>query len=285
MIDEERRARIGLACAASLRPLPTPTGEATSPAQRWAQLAVSRPAIDPARVQAEAAATGWRILVPGDAEWPQMPPGTPEGGQAPWALWVRGGGDLGRATRRSVAVLGARAATSYGEQVAAALARDLADLGWTVITSCGLGCDSRAFTAAMSGETPPVAVYAAGPDLRGFYHREPAPCGLLVSDAPPDSPGSRHRSLARQDLLCHLSSGVVLVESVLHSISYTTAYFARVRDRLLMAVPGPIISSASAGPHRLIASRRATLVDSAEGISACLTATTAPTDPTAEQPR
>ncbi|WP_166793620.1 DNA-processing protein DprA [Frankia sp. B2] len=191
---EERLARIGLACAASLRPLPIPADGETSPVRLWERIGASQPTVDPARVLADAERAGWRILVPGDAEWPPVPPGTADIGEAPWALWVRGEGDLGAATRRSVAVIGARASTGYGEQVAALLAGDLANREWTVVTSCALGCDSHAYTAAARGTTAPIAVYAAQPDLERFRRHRPEP-RLLLSDAPPDTPAGRHRYL------------------------------------------------------------------------------------------
>ncbi|SNQ49777.1 DNA protecting protein DprA (fragment) [Frankia canadensis] len=287
MIDqEERQARIGLACAASLRPLPAPPSDAASPLERWEQVCAAFPQIDPARVDADAAQAGWRILVPGDAEWPAIPSGTAGLEQVPWALWVRGDGDLRMATRRSVAVIGTRAPTAYGEQVAGLLAGDLAGRGWTVVTSTALGCDARAFAAAASADTAPVVVYAAGPDLAAFTRREPVPHGLLVSDAPPDSPARRDRFLARQDLLCYLSAGVVLAEAVFHGSTFAAVSPARRRGRLLMAVPGPITSRASAACHYLIRDHTAALVDSGEDIcSALLAALTAPSDPPAEGAR
>ncbi|MCK9921297.1 DNA-protecting protein DprA [Frankia sp. AgPm24] len=273
---EERRARIGLACAAGVRTPPVPSG-AVSPVGLWEQHAAAHPTIDPDRVEEEATRAGWRILVPGDAEWPTVPAGLPDIGAAPWALWVRGDADLHAATRRSVAVLGARASTAYGEHVAALLAGGLAASGWTVVSSCALGCDSHALAAATRSATPPIAVYAAELDLRAFERRVDASHALLVSDVPPGSPSRRDRFLARQDLLCYLSTGIVLVEAAWRSATFATVADARRRDRLVMAVPGPITSSTSAACHHLIRDHHATLVDSADAVTASLLAATTTT--------
>ncbi|WP_220386615.1 DNA-processing protein DprA [Frankia sp. ArI3] len=279
---DERLAQIGLACAASLGASLPPPSTAQPATSLWEQTAPAYPHLDPAGVQADAARTGWRILVPGDREWPPVPPGVPDTGEAPWALWVRGDGDLWKATRRSVAVIGAHASTPYADHVAALLGEDLADRGWAVVTSCALGCDTHALAAAARGDTPPIAVYATALDLRACERREPNLPGLLVSDAPPDTPSSRHRSLARQDLLCYLSAGIVVVEAHFHSTTFAAVYYARRRGRLVMAVPGPITSSATAATHHLIRNHDATLVDSADAVSASLLAAmTAPSDPSA----
>ncbi|CAO5240204.1 DNA-processing protein DprA [Frankia sp. AgKG'84/4] len=272
---QERLARIGLAWMAS-RGAAIPAAPATeSPMRRWKGMAASRPQVDPARVAGEAEATGWRIVVPGDDEWPPAPPGIedPSAG-APWALWVRGDGDLRAATRRSVAVLGTRASTTYANQVSALLGEDLAARGWTVVAACALGADRHALVAAAHGDAPPIGVFADGPGLRAFERREPALRALLVSDAPPDTPSRGDRYLARQDLITYLSAGVVIVEAGWRGNTLATVAYARARGRLVMAVPGAITSPASAVTHFLIQGG-AQLVDSAESISATLLAATA----------
>jgi len=65
----------------------------------------------------------------------------------PLALWVRGPVSLDEAVRRSVAVIGSRASTAYGEHVAAEIAFGLADRGWTVVSGGALGIDGAAHRA------------------------------------------------------------------------------------------------------------------------------------------
>jgi DNA processing protein len=57
-----------------------------------------------------------RVVVPGDAEWPTQ---LDELGDArPLLLWLRGSADLRLTCVNSVSIVGSRAATGYGQQVA-----------------------------------------------------------------------------------------------------------------------------------------------------------------------
>ena len=75
---------------------------------------------------------GIRLTCPGDAEWPGVLDQLGQG--RPYALWFRGNTDLRFACSRSVAVVGSRAATSYGGHVAGEIAADLGERGWTVVS-------------------------------------------------------------------------------------------------------------------------------------------------------
>ncbi|WP_055407365.1 DNA-processing protein DprA [Frankia sp. ACN1ag] len=269
---DERSARIGLACAAS-RDASLSSPAAQPPAtDLWEQVTATYPTIDPAGVEAAAAGAGWRIVTPGDREWPATPHGTSDGGDTPWALWVYGDADLWKLTCRSVAVLGTRNPSSYGAQVSALLGRELSTAGWSVVAACALGCDEQALTAAYRMDTPPIGVYAAGRDLRAFQARGHAlgMHGLLVSDVPPDAPSRRDRFLARHDLLAFLTAGVVVVETTWRGLALVSVAAARHRGRPVMAVPGPVTDSRSAVGHHLIRNHAAVLVESAEQITATL---------------
>ena len=73
-----------------------------------------------------------RILCPGDPEWPTQLDVL--GDARPLVLWVQGSADLRFACLRSVSVVGARAATGYGQHVAIQMAAALAERGWAVIS-------------------------------------------------------------------------------------------------------------------------------------------------------
>jgi DNA processing protein len=106
------------------------------------RLATARPEEHLARTEA----VGGRLLVPDDLEWPRQLDDL--GDAAPWALWVRGTVDLRLTALRSVAVVGARAATRYGERVASQLGSDLAGSGWAVVSGGAFfGIDKAAHLA------------------------------------------------------------------------------------------------------------------------------------------
>ena len=123
------------------------------------RLGSARPTADLERV----ASVGGRLLVPGDLEWPQQLADL--GDASPWALWVRGTVDLRLTALRSVAVVGARAATTYGERVASQLASDLALSGWSVISGGAFGIDKAAHLGTLAARGITVAVLACGVDV------------------------------------------------------------------------------------------------------------------------
>ncbi|MBO0830134.1 MAG: DNA-processing protein DprA [Streptosporangiales bacterium] len=228
------------------------------------------PEADPHRDLERAAAAGIRVLVPGDDGWPDRLDGF--GVKAPLLLWVRGEPGLDALTDRSVAVVGARAATDYGEYVAAELAADLADRGWTVVSGGAYGIDARAHRGALAARGSTVAVLACGVDVaypRGHetLFAEIARRGLIVGELPPGCTPTRFRFLERNRMIAGLTAGVVVVEAAVRSGAANTARWAERLGRPVMAVPGPVTSSMSAGCHVLLRSHTAECVtDAAEVI-------------------
>ena len=215
------------------------------------------------------AAAGGRLVLPGAEEWPEerlIWSRTPSLPAPPLALQVRGGPRLADTVQRSVAVVGARAATAYGELVAGELAVGLTDRGWTVISGGAYGIDGAAHRGALaSGRGPTLAVLACGVDVA--YPRgndrllgQIAQTGLVVSEHPPGSAPTRLRFLVRNRLIAALSVGTVVVEAALRSGSLSTAGRAGDLSRHVMAVPGPVTSALSAGCHALLREQAAVLV-------------------------
>ena len=214
---------------------------------------------DPQTDLAAARAIGARLVCPGDPEWPDDRLHWVAGGllePPPLALWVRGRWPLAEVVERSVAVVGARAASSYGLHVAGELAVGLGQAAATVISGGAYGIDAAAHRGALvSGGAPTVAVLACGVDVaypRGNDRllREVAEQGLVLSELPPGSHPTRRRFLVRNRLIAALSLGTVVVEAALRSGSLATLERARQLDRHVMAVPGPVTSGMSAGCHQ-----------------------------------
>ncbi|MCD0448416.1 DNA-processing protein DprA [Actinocorallia sp. API 0066] len=198
---------------------------------------------------------GGRVLVPGDAEWPTTLGHLGEA--APLLLWVRGRADLRAVCLRSVAIVGARAATPYGTRVAADLGAELADRGWTVVSGGALGVDGAAHRGALAADGTTVAVLASGVDVaypprHEAMFDEIAATGLLVSEWPPTAHPTRPRFLVRNRVIAALTKGTVVVEADLRSGALNTARHARDLGRHLMAVPGPVTSLMSRGCHDLL---------------------------------
>ncbi|MFB4316769.1 DNA-processing protein DprA [Actinomadura sp. 21ATH] len=198
---------------------------------------------------------GIRLVCPGEPEWPTTLDDL--GPSRPYALWLRGPADLRNCCLRSVAVVGSRAASPYGLRVAADLAAELAERGWTVISGGALGIDAAAHRGALAAGGPTVAVFANGVDVPypaandGLF-AEMARCAVLVSESPPGTHPQRRRFLVRNRVIAALSRGTLIVEAELRSGALNTAAWARRLGRALMAVPGPVDSRSSAGCLRLL---------------------------------
>jgi DNA processing protein len=216
---------------------------------------------DPADDLARLERCGGRLLHPGVAEWPGERLDWPDGvlhDAPPLALCVRGPHSLAEVAARSVAVVGARAATAYGTHVAGELSRSLADRGVAVVSGGAYGIDAAAHRGALAAEaTPTVAVLACGVDVA--YPRgndrllaRTAERGLVVSELPPGSSPTRARFLVRNRIIAALTLGTVVVEAAARSGSLATADRACELGRHLMAVPGPVTSALSAGCHALL---------------------------------
>ncbi|WP_308250717.1 DNA-processing protein DprA [Nonomuraea rhizosphaerae] len=230
--------------------------------QTWhARLAASNPTAD----LIEGERSGARLIIPGTPEWPtqldQLGPARPLG------LWLHGSADLRFSCLRSVAIVGARAATPYGVHVAAEFAVGLSDSGWTVVSGGAFGIDGAAHRGALAADSPTVVVLACGVDISypAGHHELFAAArdqGVVVSECPPGVHPTRARFLIRNRLIAALSRGTVVVEAALRSGALNTAGHALSLQRHLAAVPGPITSATSAGCHRLLRERKAVCVTS-----------------------
>jgi DNA processing protein len=209
----------------------------------------------PERDLAAVADGGGRFVCPGDDEWPTQLDDL--GDQRPFGLWVRGRPSLRMWSLRSVALVGARACSTYGVHVAATLAADLAEAGWTVVSGAAYGVDGAAHRGALAGGGPTSAVLACGVDVayppgHAELLRRITQQGLVLAELPPTSHPTRSRFVLRNRVIAALTRGTVVVEAQLRSGSLVTARWARQLGRITMGVPGPVTSGLSAGVHELL---------------------------------
>jgi DNA processing protein len=175
----------------------------------------------------------------------------------PVALWVRGGPRLDELVDRSVALVGSRASTAYGEHVAGELGHGLGERGWTTVSGGAYGIDAAAHRGALAAGVPTVVVLACGvdrayPAAHSTLFARVLDDGLLVSEWPPGCAPLRHRFLVRNRLIAGLTRGTVVVEAAARSGAQATAHRARDLGKAVMAVPGPVTSAMSVGCHELL---------------------------------
>jgi DNA processing protein len=214
----------------------------------------------------QAGRTGTALLLPGDPLWPA---GVADLGQhAPLALWWRGRPEALDALRHSIALVGARAATGYGEHIAMEAAAGLVDRGLAIVSGAAYGIDGMAHRSALAGNGTTVAFLAGGVDR--FYPSghdallsRIVEAGAVLSELPCGSAPTKWRFLQRNRLIAAASGATVVLEAGWRSGSLNTAGHAAALGRPLGAVPGPVTSPTSAGCHRLLRDYDAICVTSA----------------------
>ncbi|ATQ27476.1 hypothetical protein D092_09260 [Rhodococcus ruber Chol-4] len=220
---------------------------------------------------------GGRLVTPDDDEWPAWQLLAFDGldgadaDAAPPALWALGRRRIDELVERSVAVVGTRAASGYGENVTAEIAGDLATDGWAVLSGAAFGIDAAAHRAALGVGGATMAVLACGvdrayPAAHTGLLRQIAEQGAVVSEYPPGTLPARFRFLARNRLVAALGGGVLVVEAGWRSGARNTAAWGRRLGRPVLAVPGPVTSAASQGCHRMIREQEARLVGTAREV-------------------
>ncbi|GLZ41479.1 DNA-processing protein DprA [Actinokineospora sp. NBRC 105648] len=222
---------------------------------------------------ARADAVGARLVVPEDPEWPGWPLlclANASGRGLRWAtpplaLWVRGSASLDDVLTRSVAVVGARSATSYGEHVATEFGYGLAEQSFTVVSGAAHGIDGAAHRGALAAGGNTIAVMACGVDVpypasHSALLARIARDGAIVSEYPPSATPAKYRFLVRNRLIAAMGAGTVVVEAGVRSGARNTAASAAALGKVVLAVPGPVESAMSRGCHELLRTGAATLV-------------------------
>jgi DNA processing protein len=177
-----------------------------------------------------------------------------------------------------VAMVGSRRCSTYGQNAALMLSRELAQRGVTIISGMARGIDAAAHRGALEGGGKTVAVMGTGLDQ--FYPRDHSKLGLeilksggaLVTQFPLGTPPVSENFPYRNRVISGLSLGVVVVEAAENSGSLITARLAMEQNREVFAVPGNITSRNSFGTNYLIKGAGAKLVQQWQDIASELPA-------------
>jgi DNA processing protein len=175
----------------------------------------------------------------------------------PSRLYLRGAGEPELLTAPAVAVVGARACSPYGAQVARMLGRELAAAGVVVVSGLARGVDGEAHRGALETQGHTVAVLGCGidrdyPAVHASLARSIAERSLIVSEYEPGVEPAAWRFPARNRVIAGLCVATIVVEARERSGALITADFALDEGREVFAVPGEITSSLSAGTNALL---------------------------------
>jgi len=190
----------------------------------------------------------------------------------PIVLYVKGAWS-GCLAQPCVGVVGSRKCSTYGQNAAMMLSRDLAQRGLTVVSGFARGIDAAAHRGALEGGGRTVAVLGTGIDE--VYPRDHKRLaaevldrgGALVSQFPLGTPPVSENFPYRNRIISGLSLGVLVVEASEMSGSLITARLALEQDREVWAVPGNITSRNSFGTNYLIKGAGAKLVQQWQDIA------------------
>jgi len=170
-------------------------------------------------------------------------------------------------------IVGTRRFSSYGKQVALEIGGDLAEVGLIIVSGLAPGIDTFSHRTALERKKRTIAVLGTGLDEESIYPRSNLKLareivkqgGALISEYPAGTRATHFTFPQRNRIIAGLSLGILAIEGKIKSGSLITANWAFSQGRKVFAVPGPIYSSNSKGPHYLI-KRGAKLVESAEDI-------------------
>ena len=205
------------------------------------------------------------FLILSDKEYPSLLTKIPN---PPFVLYVRGEGKA--LSSHSLAVVGTRTMTQYGSEVTNLLASELVQAEFTIVSGLALGVDAAAHRGALAAGGKTIAVLGCGVDCcspgenQALYDKI-LKNGCIVSELPLGHPPTKGSFPSRNRIIAGLSLGVLVTEGAEDSGALITADYARKFGRPVFAVPGPITSTLSKGPYKLI-EKGARLVTSAADI-------------------
>jgi len=187
----------------------------------------------------------------------------------PIILFVKGNGEIlkpfgyaqgenVRNDNRIVAIVGTRKITSYGKSVTDLFSSSLASVGMVIVSGLAIGVDSQAHISCLDEGGKTIAVLGNGVDLpfpssnKYLYERILKNGGAVISEFPPGEPPSKGTFPSRNRIIAGMSDAVLVTEGAKDSGSLITANYGLEFERRVFAVPGPITSSLSAAPLKLI---------------------------------
>ncbi len=160
----------------------------------------------------------------------------------------------------TIAAVGTRKVTGYGQQAAESIVGELARNGITIVSGLALGVDTIAHNTALKYQARTIAVLGTGLDKQSVYpssnrylaDKIADANGAVISEFPMGTPPLRHHFPQRNRIIAGLSLGTLVIEAGERSGALITARLALEQNRDVFAVPGSIYSPVSYGPNLLI---------------------------------
>ena len=223
--------------------------------------------INPEQSFAELTRRQIEVVLISEPEYPKL---LKEIAAAPPILYVRGEKKV--LNQLSLAVVGTRKISAYGQQVCEELVSQLVQNNLTIVSGLAFGIDAAALNTCMAQDGSPVAVLASDLDNTSISPRanfnlaqKIISSGCLVSEFPLGAAVQKQNFPIRNRIIAGLTAGTLVIEADTESGALITANFALEQNREVFAVPGSIFSPTSRGTNQLI-KKGARLVTSAADI-------------------
>ena len=196
-----------------------------------------------------------------DKEYPQELLEIPD---KPVVLYIKG--KLIPSDHISMGIVGSRKATNYGKWAAERFARELANMGVTIVSGMATGIDSIAHRTALENGGRTIGILGNGldnvyPKSNFGLYKEAVNNGALISEFPPGTQPYNFHFPMRNRIISGLSLGIIVVEAQQRSGSLITAHHALAQGKDVFALPGNINSIYSHGTNMLIRDGAKPLLD------------------------
>ncbi len=242
-------------------------GEAGLDQRTIEELESTRATLDPVEAYERMNEAGVTAFTPEHEQYPRRLREIPD---PPPLLFVKG--QLLDRDEWSLAIVGTRRPTPYGQQVTRMLAGDLAAAGLTIVSGLARGVDGIAHETTLEQGGRTIAVVASGLDR--VYPPEHKPLaarilesgGAMLSEYPLGTRPDARFFPRRNRIIAGLTLGTLVTEAGEKSGTWHTVNSALDQGRDVYAVPGPITSEQSAGANNVIKQSHGQLVSSAQDI-------------------
>ena len=174
----------------------------------------------------------------------------------PKSLWVEGNVDL--LNTISIAIVGSRKCSNYGEKWCKKFTKDLLEYNLTIVSGLAIGIDKTAHDTALKYGGKTIAVLPSG--LKNIYPTENLNLykniinsgGAVVSEYMPEERCDKKKFLERNRIVSGLGIGTLVVEAGYRSGTSVTAKITKQNGKKVFCIPGSLDNSKSLGTNTMV---------------------------------